>query len=94
MKLTPKLNSGWILRQGDDSLNESLFRWLNKYERSGKMSELHSFYYGFLKIFDYYDTKARGNEPVHYVDAIQHYYDIIVKHELEIIAKKANGSKK
>ena len=249
MKLTPKLNLGWILRQGDDSLTESLYRWLNKYERSGKMAELHNFYYGFLKIFDYYDTKvfdkrvkktlprykklfknagkkynipwiilaaqsyqeshwkpkaksytgvrgmmmltkstakllgvknrlsvtqsinggakyfnmmrerfpkdlegknlwaftlaaynvglghvydaqklakkmnknpnswndlktilplltqkkynknlkhgyARGNEPVHYVDAIQHYYDIIVKHELEIIAKKANGSKK
>ena len=249
MKLTPKLNLGWILRQGDDSLNESLFRWLNKYERSGKMAELHSFYYGFLKIFDYYDTKifykrvketlprykqlfknagkkynipwiilaaqsyqeshwnpnaksytgvrgmmmltndtakllgvkdrlstkqsidggakyfdmmrkkfpkdlegknlwaftlaayniglghvydaqklakklnknpnswndlkailplliqkkynkelkhgyARGNEPVHYVDAIQHYYDIIVKHELEVIARRANESKK
>ncbi|CAA6823575.1 MAG: Transglycosylase, Slt family [uncultured Sulfurovum sp.] len=56
--LTPKLHLGWILRQGDDSLNESLFRWLNKYERSGKMAELHNFYYGFLKIFDYYDTKV------------------------------------
>ncbi len=249
MKLTPKINLGWILRQGDDSLNESLFRWLNKYERSGKMAELHNFYYGFLKVFDYYDTKvfyervkktlpkykhffksagkkynipwiilaaqsyqesqwkphaksytgvrgmmmltsntakllgvknrlsvqesidggakyfnmmrkkflktlegknlwafslaayniglghvydaqklakklnknpnswndlktvlplltqkkynknlkhgyARGNEPVQYVDAIQHYYDIIVKHELEIIAQNSNGSKK
>ena len=57
MKLTPKIHLGWILRKGDDSLNESLFRWLNKYERSGKMAELHNFYYGFLKIFDYYDTK-------------------------------------
>ncbi len=57
MQLTPKIYLGWILRQGDDSLNESLFRWLNKYERSGKMAELHNFYYGFLKIFDYYDTK-------------------------------------
>lgn len=249
LKLTPKIHLGWILRQGDDSLNESLFRWLNKYERSGKMAELHNFYYGFLKIFDYYDTKifykrikhtlpryekifkdagkkynipwiilaaqsyqeshwnpkaksytgvrgmmmltndtakllgvknrlsikesiyggakyfdmvrnefpqnlegknlwaftlaaynvglghvydaqilakklhknpyswndlktvlpllaqkkyykdlkhgyARGNEPVHYVDAIQHYYDIIVKHELEKMLKDSNGSKK
>lgn len=58
MNLTPKVNLGWLLRNGDDSLNESLFRWLNKYERSGKMAELHSFYYGFLKIFDYYDTKV------------------------------------
>lgn len=57
LKLTPKIHLGWILRQGDDSLNESLFRWLNTYERSGKMAELHNFYYGFLKIFDYYDTK-------------------------------------
>ncbi|CAA6814457.1 MAG: Transglycosylase, Slt family [uncultured Sulfurovum sp.] len=58
LTLTPKLYLGWILRKGDDSLNESLFRWLNKYERSGKMAELHNFYYGFLKIFDYYDTKV------------------------------------
>ncbi|CAA6807275.1 MAG: Transglycosylase, Slt family [uncultured Sulfurovum sp.] len=58
MLLTPKIHLGWLLRQGDDSLTESLFRWLNKYERSGKMAELHGFYYGFLKIFDYYDTKV------------------------------------
>jgi len=32
---------------------------------------------------------ARGNEPVQYVDAIQHYYDIIVKNELEKMAKKS-----
>jgi len=58
MKLTPKLHLGWILRQDDTSLKESLYYWFNEYERSGKMSELHNFYYGFLKIFDYYDTKV------------------------------------
>jgi len=58
LKLTPKLHLGWILRQGDTSLKESLYYWFNEYERSGKMSELHNFYYGFLKIFDYYDTKV------------------------------------
>jgi membrane-bound lytic murein transglycosylase F len=58
IKLTPKLHLGWILHQGDTSLKESLYYWFNEYERSGKMSELHNFYYGFLKIFDYYDTKV------------------------------------
>lgn len=58
MKLSPKLNLAWMLRKGDDSLKESLYYWLNQYERSGKMAELHNFYYGFLTIFDYYDTKV------------------------------------
>jgi membrane-bound lytic murein transglycosylase F len=58
IKLTPKLHLSWILRQGDTSLKESLYYWFNEYERSGKMSELHNFYYGFLQIFDYYDTKV------------------------------------
>jgi membrane-bound lytic murein transglycosylase F len=56
LTLSNRINLGWILRDGDDSLNESLFRWMNKYERSGKMAELNSFYYGFLNVFDYYDT--------------------------------------
>jgi len=58
MRLSDKINLGWLLRKGDDSLANSLFRWMNKYERSGKMAELHNFYYGFLDIFDYYDTKV------------------------------------
>ena len=56
IRLTDKINLGWILRKGDDSLNESLFRWMNKYERSGKMAELNHFYYDFLDVFDYFDT--------------------------------------
>lgn len=56
MRLTDKINLGWLLRKGDDSLNESLFRWMNKYERSGKMAELNHFYYDFLDVFDYFDT--------------------------------------
>jgi len=58
IKLSSKLHLSWILRSGDTSLKESLYYWFNQYERSGKMSELHDFYYGFLKIFDYYDTKV------------------------------------
>ena len=58
VRLTKQINLGWLLRKGDNSLSESLFRWLNKYERSGKMAELNNFYYGFLDVFDYYDTKV------------------------------------
>jgi len=58
MDMSKEKNIGWILRNGDNSLTESLFRWLNKYERAGKLAELNGFYYEFLKIFDYYDTKV------------------------------------
>jgi len=57
LKLTKEINLGWLLKKGDDSLNEALFRWMNKYERSGKMAELNDFYYGFLDVFDYVDVK-------------------------------------
>ena len=56
--LSDKRNLAWIIQKGDDSLNEALFRWLNKYERSGKMAELQGFYFDFLDIFDYFDTKV------------------------------------
>lgn len=58
MNLSDRKNLGWILRKGDDTLTESLFRWLNKYERSGALAELNGFYYEFLNVFDYYDTKV------------------------------------
>ena len=58
MTLSDKRNLAWIIQKGDDSLNEALFRWLNKYERSGKMAELNGFYFDFLDIFDYFDTKV------------------------------------
>ncbi|MEA1892083.1 MAG: membrane-bound lytic murein transglycosylase MltF [Campylobacterota bacterium] len=55
--LGERKNIAWIIRDGDDSVNKSLYRWLNNYERSGKMAELRDHYYSFLSIFDYYDTK-------------------------------------
>jgi len=58
MNLTKRKNLAWIIQKGDDSLNEALFRWLNKFERSGKMAELNGFYFDFINIFDYYDTKV------------------------------------
>ena len=57
MNLSERKNLGWIIQKGDNSLSDALFRWLNKFERSGKMAELNGFYFDFLNIFDYYDTK-------------------------------------
>ena len=58
MILSDRKALSWILRKGDNSLNESLYKWLNIYERSGKMAELRDYYYSFLSLFDYYDTKV------------------------------------
>ena len=58
MNLTKRVNLAWILRKGDNSLKDALYQWLNGYERSGKMAELNGFYFDFLNIFDYYDTKV------------------------------------
>ena len=58
MILSDRKALSWILREGDNSLNDSLYKWLNIYERSGKMAELRDYYYSFLSLFDYYDTKV------------------------------------
>lgn len=58
MDLSQRKHLGWIVREGDDSLVDSLYRWLNRFERSGKLKELNGFYFDFLKLFDYYDTKV------------------------------------
>ena len=55
--LSDRKSLGWILRDtSDESVNEALYKWLNRYERSGKMAELRDHYFTFLSIFDYYDT--------------------------------------
>ena len=46
----------WVIRKGDESLNEALYKWLNLFEHSGKMQELKGRYFTFLSLFDYYDT--------------------------------------
>jgi len=58
MILGEQSNLAWAIREGDQTVNESLYKWLNKYDRSGKMADLTGLYYGFLNIFDYYDTKV------------------------------------
>ncbi len=47
----------WIIQDDDGSLNDSLYTWINSFERLGHMAELKDFYYSFLSTFDYYDTK-------------------------------------
>ncbi|MFK5938527.1 MAG: membrane-bound lytic murein transglycosylase MltF [Sulfurimonas sp.] len=54
--LSQRKNLTWIIRPGDESLNEALYKWLNTFDRSGKMDELQEHYFTFLSIFDYYDT--------------------------------------
>ena len=55
--LSGRKSLAWIIRDAEDqSVNEALYKWLNRYERSGKMAELRDHYFTFLSIFDYYDT--------------------------------------
>jgi membrane-bound lytic murein transglycosylase F len=56
--ISERKSLGWILRKGDDSVENSLYEWLNIYERSGKMAETKDKYYSYLNLFDYYDTKV------------------------------------
>ncbi len=48
----------WVLRDNDASLKEDLYKWINRCEQAGKMAELRDFYYSYLNIFNYYDTKV------------------------------------
>ena len=55
--LSDRKSLAWIIQDdADQSVNEALYKWLNRYERSGKMAELRDHYFTFLSIFDYYDT--------------------------------------
>ena len=54
--LSNKKYLSWIIRKGDESLNEALYKWLNSFEHSGKMEELKGRYFTYLSLFDYYDT--------------------------------------
>ena len=48
----------WILRGKDNSLKADLYQWINRCEQAGKMAELRDYYYSYLNVFDYYDTKV------------------------------------
>lgn len=48
----------WILPNDDKSLKNDLYKWINRCEQAGKMAELRDFYYSYLNLFDYYDTKV------------------------------------
>ncbi len=47
----------WILREGDSTLKDDLDSWFNRCEQAGRMMELRDFYYSYINLFDYYDTK-------------------------------------
>ena len=48
----------WVLKEGDSSLKDDLHQWINRCEQAGRMTELRDFYYSYLNLFDYYDTKV------------------------------------
>lgn len=48
----------WVLKDVDMSLKDDLYKWINRCEQAGRMSELRDFYYSYLNLFDYYDTKV------------------------------------
>lgn len=56
--ISERKHLAWVLREGDDSLKDDLYKWINRCEQAGKMAELRDFYYSYLNIFDYYDTKV------------------------------------
>lgn len=74
MEISSKKNLGWILRKGDDSLKNSLYRWLNKFERSGGLAELNSFYFEFMSVFDYYDTKVFSKRIKKVLPKYKHHF--------------------
>ncbi|MCK9492596.1 MAG: membrane-bound lytic murein transglycosylase MltF [Sulfurimonas sp.] len=55
--LSERKNLSWILRDGDDSVSKSLYKWLNNYEYSTNMAKLKDHYYAHLGYADHYDTK-------------------------------------
>jgi len=56
--LSERKHLAWILRGEDNSVKDNLYQWINKCEQTGRMAELRDFYYSYLNIFDYYDTKV------------------------------------
>ncbi|PHR59074.1 MAG: membrane-bound lytic murein transglycosylase MltF [Arcobacter sp.] len=56
--ISERKHLAWVLRDGDTSVKDSLYKWINRCEQAGKMAELRDFYYAYLNIFDYYDTKV------------------------------------
>ncbi len=48
----------WILPSDDTSLKDDLYQWINRCEQAGKMGELRDYYYSYLNLHDYYDTRV------------------------------------
>ena len=48
----------WALPKESRSLAHAVDKWFRDYERTGKLEILNNRYYGFVREFDYYDTKV------------------------------------
>jgi membrane-bound lytic murein transglycosylase F len=47
----------WFLNRGSKSLRREVHRWFGQFSEKGKMARLIEKYYGFIKIYDYVDTR-------------------------------------
>jgi len=48
----------WLLKRSSDDLKEVLDLWFKDYKSHGKLDQVKERYYGFVKKFDYVDTRA------------------------------------
>ena len=55
--LSEREQLAWIIDENATDLKANLYAWLNTYNQSGKLAQLHDHYYGNLLFFDYYGTK-------------------------------------
>ena len=46
----------WVMREDSKTLKNDMYRWLNKYIQTGEMAKLKDKYYGYINIFNYYNT--------------------------------------
>jgi membrane-bound lytic murein transglycosylase F len=53
-----KESLAWIIPKDADALEQDLYYWINRYQFSGRMAELRDYYYSYINLFDYYNTKV------------------------------------
>jgi len=47
----------WVLPQQEKKLEADMYEWINRYNQSGKMTQLKDHYFSYVLFFDYYNTK-------------------------------------
>ncbi len=48
----------WLMSPKARPLQQEIKKWFNKFKKSGQLAELDNRYYGYIKIFDYVNTRA------------------------------------